>query len=199
MLDAREIVRPLACARLRDANELAARMHDALPGRRRWHTVLQIVFAAASVCVASGAVGIATNTSAPDRVYTVHRINGSTVPYVTRLATTNGSPHTVELDELTLRLKRNDRFDVRVRYRHAAWERVIPPGAPMLDADFHGRYSLTASGALTLYPDPGKPGARRGPWNGTVSGDRVVFRRAIAMGTQSYSFHFELQYDRSIY
>ena len=178
---------------------LRNRIHDALPGRYSWHTLLWVIFAAGSVFVASGAVGVATSPPALDRVYTVHRVNGSTVPYVTRLAATNGSLHTVELDALSLRLKRNGRFDVLVRYRHAAWERAIAPSAPVLDADFHGSYVLTASGALTLYPDPGRRGTRRAAWNGRVFGDRVLFRRTIAMGTQSYGFQFELQYDRSIY
>jgi len=191
-------MRDRANVRVRSDAVIAAHTHDALPGRHGGHTVLRIVFAAGCVCVASGAVGIAANSSAPDRVYAVHRVNGSTVPYVMRLATTNGSLHTVELDELTLRLKRNDRFDVRVRYRHAAWERVIPPGTPVLDADFHGRYVMTTSGTLTLYPDPGKRGTRA-PWRGTVSGDRLLFPRTIVMGTRPYSFRFELKYDRSIY
>jgi len=121
------------------------------------------------------------------------------MPYVTRLAATNGAVHTVELDALSLRLTRAGRFHALVRYRHAAWERHIAPDASILDAGFHGRYVLASSGALTLYPDPGTSGKARPTWHGTLSGDHVVFRHAISAGAQTYEFLFDLQYDRSIY
>jgi len=126
-------------------------------------------------------------------------VNGLPVPYVTRLAATNGAVHTVELDALSLRLTRAGRFHALVRYRHAAWERHIARDASFLEAGFHGRYVLDPSGALTLYPDPGTSGRRRPAWHGTLSGDRVVFRHSISAGAQTHEFLFDLEYDRSIY
>ena len=175
------------------------RERAALTVRCAPHILLRLLFSTGLVCVASGARAVADVTPALDHVYTVRRVNGSPIPYVARLAATNGSLHTVELDALSLRLRQNGRFDVLVRYRHAAWKREIASGTPVLDAGFHGRYMLASSGALTLYPDSRPGGRPRPPWNGTLSGEQVRFRRAVSMGTQSYDFLFELRYDRSIY
>lgn len=164
------------------------------------HPRMRLILSTGLICIASGAKRPVTATiSAPDRVYTVRRVNGSAIPYVARLAATNGSLHTVELDALSLRLRGNGRFDVLVYYRHAAWKHEIAPGTPLLDASFRGGYLLASSGALTLYPDRGKTGASRSPWAGTLSGEHLLFRRTMFMGTRSYDFVFDLQYDRSIY
>jgi hypothetical protein len=136
-----------------------------------------------------------------DRVYTLVRMNGQTVPGEVEFRSTPGNRHWLRVEESVLRLRRDGTFAASARfYRELLRDGARPPrlaSLRLLNDAAQGTYTRRGD-TLVLHVAKRKD-APAGTVLGRMTGDRVRIRHTLRDGNLRHDVDIELRIDPTIW